>query len=125
MPNALRIPLSKCDEVNRSSESVNETSPLSKKRCTCGASRSPLHPFSFSSSEESFQGLIWKDSSDEEKLNGCNGLLLAPHVHLFFDKGLVSFTDSDDLLTSSHLDRGILKALGIASELNVGSFNKE
>jgi hypothetical protein len=67
----------------------------------------------------------WKDSSDEEKLNGCNGLLLAPHVHLFFDKGLVSFTDSDDLLTSSHLDRGILKALGIASELNVGSFNKE
>jgi putative restriction endonuclease len=67
----------------------------------------------------------WKDSSDEEKLNGANGLLLAPHAHVLFDKGLVSFTDSGDLLTSSHLDRGILKAWGIASELNVGRFNKE
>jgi hypothetical protein len=67
----------------------------------------------------------WKDSSDEEKLHGCNGLLLAPHIDHLFDKGLISFTNSGDLLISPHLDRGILRAWGIASELNVGIFNEE
>ena len=67
----------------------------------------------------------WKDSSDEEKLNGCNGLLLAPHIDHLFDKGLISFTDCGDLLTSPQLDREILKAWGLPSELNVGIFSKE
>jgi putative restriction endonuclease len=61
----------------------------------------------------------WRNSSDEDKLNGRNGLLLAPHIDLLFDKGLISFTDSADLLISAHLDRGILKAWGISSEMNV------
>ena len=42
----------------------------------------------------------WKDSTDEEKLNGCNGLLLSPHVDHLFDRGLISFTDNGDLLLS-------------------------
>ena len=29
----------------------------------------------------------WRDSSDEEKLDGCNGLLLAPHIDHLFDMG--------------------------------------
>jgi putative restriction endonuclease len=67
----------------------------------------------------------WKDSSDEEKLSGCNGLLLAPHVDHLFDKGLISFTDSGALLISRHLDRKILQAWGIPEELNVGAFSNE
>lgn len=67
----------------------------------------------------------WKNSSDEEKLNGCNGLLLAPHVDHLFDKGLISFTDSGALLISHHLDRTILHAWGIPLELNVGVFSNE
>jgi putative restriction endonuclease len=67
----------------------------------------------------------WKDSSDEEKLNGCNGLFLAPHVDLLFDKGLISFTNSGDLLISPHLDQQILEAWGISSDLNVGPFSDE
>lgn len=67
----------------------------------------------------------WKDSSDEEKLNGCNGLLLAPHVDHLFDKGLISFTDSGDLLISPRFDRQILNAWGISPDLNVGRFNKK
>jgi len=67
----------------------------------------------------------WKDSSDEEKLNGCNGLLLAPHVDHLFDKGLLSFTDSGALLISPHLDLRILQAWGIPLELNVGIFSNE
>jgi HNH endonuclease len=62
----------------------------------------------------------WKDSSDDEKLNGCNGLLLSPHIDHLFDKGLISFSNSGDLLLSQRLDRQVLKAWGITPDLNVG-----
>jgi len=67
----------------------------------------------------------WKDCTDEEKLNGCNGLLLAPHVDHLFDKGMISFSDDGDLIVSEKLDHGILFRWGIPSTLNVGSFNEE
>lgn len=67
----------------------------------------------------------WKASNDEEKLNGCNGLLLAPHIDHLFDKGYISFTAEGDLLTSPLLDNQILKAWGIQYPLNVGNFNPE
>lgn len=67
----------------------------------------------------------WRESSDEEKLNGCNGLLLAPHVDHLFDKGMISFADNGDLLVSTQLDKSILVAWGIPAVLNVGPFNSE
>lgn len=65
----------------------------------------------------------WKDSSDEEKLNGCNGLLLAPHVDHLFDKGLISFTDDGGLLISPLLERDVLAKWQIPVEMTVGPFN--
>ncbi len=65
----------------------------------------------------------WKDSNDEEKLNGCNGLLLAPHIDHLFDKGFISFSDSGDLLISPLLDPNVLYRWGIPVKLNVGAFN--
>ena len=65
----------------------------------------------------------WRDSTDEEKLNGCNGLLLAPHIDHLFDKGHISFADNGDLLVSSKLDRSILAKWGVSEVMNVGSFN--
>jgi len=67
----------------------------------------------------------WKDCSDNEKLNGCNGLMLAPHVDHLFDRGFISFTDNGDLLISSTLDRSILHRWGIPEVLNVGSLQKQ
>lgn len=67
----------------------------------------------------------WKDSNDEEKLNGCNGLLLAPHIDHLFDKGLISFSNDGDLLVSTKLDREILPRWGIQLPINVGMFNSE
>ncbi len=67
----------------------------------------------------------WKDSSDEEKLHGCNGLLLAPHIDHLFDKGLISFGDNGEILVSSALDKKILDAWGVNSDKNVGIFNSE
>lgn len=67
----------------------------------------------------------WKDSSDEEKLDGCNGLLLAPHIDMLFDKGLISFSDSGGLLVSEFLDTEVVDAWGwdIDTTKNVGKFN--
>ncbi|SCY57587.1 HNH endonuclease [Nitrosospira sp. Nl5] len=67
----------------------------------------------------------WKDSTDDEKLNGCNGLLLAPHVDHLFDKGKISFADDGHLIISDKLDRDLLFRWGIGENLNVGSFNNE
>lgn len=67
----------------------------------------------------------WKDCSDIEKLHGCNGLMLAPHVDHLFDRGFISFTDSGDLIISSTLDRSVLQCWGIPEVLNVGSLHKQ
>ncbi len=67
----------------------------------------------------------WKDSDDEEKLNGCNGLLLSPHVDYLFDKGLISFTDVGTLLLSPTFDPTVLTKWGISPNLNVGKFSPE
>lgn len=45
----------------------------------------------------------WRDSSDEERLDSCNGLLLAAHVDKAFDRCLLSFSESHgDFLVSMH-----------------------
>lgn len=67
----------------------------------------------------------WSESNDEEKLHGCNGLLLAPHIDHLFDKGLISFSDDGALLISPDLDVSILQAWAINRTQNVGKFNKD
>jgi len=64
----------------------------------------------------------WKVSSNSERLDGDNGLLLAPHVDKLFDRGLISFSDSGDLL---FYQKGVGETLDrwrIPKELNVGKF---
>lgn len=65
----------------------------------------------------------WSESSDEEKLNGCNGLLLAPHADHLFDKGFLSFAGDGVILVSKKLSPQLLTAWGIDVTRNVGSFN--
>jgi len=67
----------------------------------------------------------WKDCSDTEKLNGCNGFMLAPHVDHLFDRGFISFADNGDLIVSPKLDRSILQRWGIPEVLNVGSVQSQ
>ena len=67
----------------------------------------------------------WRDCTDEEKLNGCNGLLLAPHIDHLFDQGYISFTDNGDLLVSTKLSLNTIEAWGINIEKNVGVFNEK
>jgi len=64
----------------------------------------------------------WKDSTNEERLDGHNGLLLAPHVDKLFDKGWISFSDEGKLLVSSKKIEPILRSWYIDSSISVGTF---
>jgi predicted restriction endonuclease len=64
----------------------------------------------------------WRDSTDQEKLDGNNGLLLAPHIDHLFDEGYISFTDFGDLIVSQQCPEALIKAWGIDASINVGPF---
>jgi len=64
----------------------------------------------------------WRVATNADRLDGNNGLLLAPHVDQLFDRGLISFTDVGELLLSKQLDRTVLTAWGIPTSLTVGPF---
>lgn len=47
----------------------------------------------------------WKPSSDAERLDGENGLLLTADLDALFDKGLISFTDDGAMIIANRIAR--------------------
>ena len=68
----------------------------------------------------------WRDSSNEERLNGENGLLLTPSIDHLFDRGFIGFESSGELIISPVAHRPSLQRMGIATEqiVNVGAFTE-
>lgn len=68
----------------------------------------------------------WRDSSNEQRLDGENGLLLTPTIDHLFDKGFISFENDGDLIVSPVADRISLVRMGIAADrvINVGAFSE-
>ena len=68
----------------------------------------------------------WRDSSNEERLNGENGLLLTPSIDHLFDRGFIGFESSGELIISPVAHRPSLRRMGIATEqiVNVGAFTE-
>lgn len=67
----------------------------------------------------------WSASTNYEKLDGNNGLLLSPHIDHLFDRGYISFTDTGRVLLSPSCDRDTLKLWHIDEGLECGSFRSE
>ncbi len=67
----------------------------------------------------------WRVSSNEERLDGENGFLLAPTADRLFDQGLITFADSGTVLPSGTIATDVLVALGIDMSRNVGSFTSK
>jgi hypothetical protein len=65
----------------------------------------------------------WRLSDDREKLDGCNGLLLSPHIDHLFDKGYISFSDDGTILKSIKLPKEVWDGWGLTDESNAGGFN--
>lgn len=66
----------------------------------------------------------WRDSSNEERLDGENGLLLTPSIDHLFDRGFIGFDGKGELLISPVADRKSLERMGVQTRdrLNVGAF---
>jgi hypothetical protein len=55
----------------------------------------------------------WKDSTNFERLDGSNGIMLSPHLDALFDQGLMSFEDNGRALFRNDLDKTVLKKWAI------------
>ena len=66
----------------------------------------------------------WRDSTNSERLDGENGLLLTPTIDHLLDRGFISFEDSGMLLVSPVAHKPSLEKMGVpvSLNLNVGSF---
>jgi len=68
----------------------------------------------------------WRDSSNEERLNGENGLLLTPSIDHLFDRGFIGFEDSGELIVSPVAHKPSLQKMGVETvkAVNVGTFTE-
>jgi len=60
----------------------------------------------------------WSESSDNERLDKFNGLLLTPNLDTLFDKGLITF-NSDGLIKLSQRILPFASALGVNDQMRV------
>jgi hypothetical protein len=67
----------------------------------------------------------WRDSTNDERLNGENGLLLTPSIDHLFDRGFISFENNGKLIISPVANRTSLQRMGIDIEnvFNAGGFS--
>jgi len=65
----------------------------------------------------------WRLSDDREKLDGCNGLLLSPHIDRLFDKGYISFDDDGSILKSAKMPDEVWRCWQLIGKNDVGAFN--
>ena len=61
----------------------------------------------------------WRDSNDFERLDPDNGILLSPNYDALFDKHLISFEDSGEIIISPMIKPNQLSLLGISKEAKI------
>lgn len=61
----------------------------------------------------------WCDSTNEERLDMNNGLLLVPNLDVLFDRGLISFSDTGHILIGDQLSVNSRSILGVDSEMRL------
>lgn len=68
----------------------------------------------------------WRDSTNEERLDGENGLLLTPSIDHLFDRGFIGFENNGQLIISPAAHRPSLERMGVETNkvVNVGAFSQ-
>ena len=61
--------------------------------------------------------LAWKHGTDEQRLDGENGLLLTAELDALFDKGLISFSDDGSMIVADRIGRADRKLLRVPRPL--------
>ena len=68
----------------------------------------------------------WRESTNEERLDGENGLLLTPSIDHLFDRGFISFEDNGELMISDVAHKESVQRMGVDTEhvVRVGKFSE-
>lgn len=66
----------------------------------------------------------WRVCSDVERLDGYNGLLLAPHVDHLFDRGWISFDEDGEMILSPGLRPTLLQEWGLPTDSHICDFER-
>jgi hypothetical protein len=90
-----------------------------EKRCRVTLVENPLHLIASHCKP-------WRDATNEERLDGENGLLLTPSIDHLFDRGFISFEDSGEVVISPVAHRPSLQRMGVPTDhsINVGKFTE-
>jgi predicted restriction endonuclease len=67
----------------------------------------------------------WKVSSNEERLNPYNSLVLVPTLDKLFDKGLIGFESSGKILISDKVSTKDCKRIGLTTDLRLSKVPDE
>jgi putative restriction endonuclease len=59
----------------------------------------------------------WRDSSNQERLDPENGLLLHPALDHLFDSGLITFDDTGKIVISEKLSESDLEKLNVTHNM--------
>jgi hypothetical protein len=66
----------------------------------------------------------WKDSTNAERLDPYNGLLLIPNLDAALDVGLITFDDDGNIRLSSQLSPDDVASLGVVSTMEISTVHK-
>jgi hypothetical protein len=66
----------------------------------------------------------WRSSNNVERLDGHNGLLLSPHVDNLFDRGLITFAKSGNVIASPNLNPEVPRRWNLNLDQTGRHFNK-
>ena len=61
----------------------------------------------------------WAESNDEERLDVENGILLSPLFDSLFDRHLISFRDTGEILVSKNVNKDNLERLGLNDHIKI------
>lgn len=67
----------------------------------------------------------WRDCDNRERLSGCNGLLLSPHIDKLFDRHWISFAAGGELICEHEAAREALRCWGIDGANLIRPFSRE
>lgn len=67
----------------------------------------------------------WRESSNAERINGFNGIMLSPHVDALFDEQLISFEDDGRMHVHKSLPLDVLERWSIDPAKRVEGFRSE
>lgn len=61
----------------------------------------------------------WRQCSNIERLDHCNGLLLCPNHDKVFDKGFITFSNDGKIIISSLLSRNVIDKMNLCNNIKI------